>query len=431
MKLRIREELLHYIWQLQAYDQIDLVSTDGAKVEVLNPGILNHNAGPDFINAKIKIGRTLWAGHVEIHLKSSDWHRHKHGVDPQYQNVVLHVVYHADQEIKLKDNTLIPCLALESRIHPSLLRRYEVLLSERQWIPCEKHISQVSEIIITSTIHSRLADRLEEKATFLLAELENLKGDLSTLIYRRLAWSLGLSVNADAMKVLMSSISPNVIQKHRDNLFQLEALLFGQSGLLDDLKDEEEYIVSLKREYAILKVKFGLNSISPTHWKYLRLRPAAFPTIRIAQFAKLLNQVDRLDDLLLNGSEKEIHDALEVKADGYWKYHYTWGSPSIPRSKSLGKNKRQSILINTVAPILWMYGTYRNNRDYNERAITLLESSPREKNSIIDQWEKIGITSNNAADTQGLLQLKKTKCAQQRCLQCPIGHAIMSGKNNI
>ena len=431
MKLRIREELLHYIWQIQAYDQIDLIITAGSKIEILNPGVLNRNAGPDFLNAKIKVGQTLWAGHVEIHLKSSDWHRHQHGKDAQYQNVILHVVYHEDQEIRLKDSTAIPCLSLESRIHSSLLEKYEVLMAQQQWIPCEEHISQVSDITITSTIQSRLADRLEEKSRELITELESLNGDLTVLIYRRLAWALGLSVNAEAMKALAISIPPNVIQKHRDSTFQLEAVLFGQSGLLEELNDEEEYIISLKREYTILKLKFGLTPISSTHWKYLRLRPAAFPTIRIAQFAKLLNKVDRFDELLLHGSAEDIHKALDVNADGYWKYHYTWGTASSPRSKSLGKSKRQIILINAVAPILWMYGTYRNNQDYNDRAIALLESIPKEKNSIISRWEGMGIEVQNAADTQGLLHLKKTNCSKQRCFQCPIGHSILSMKSSI
>jgi len=430
LKLRIREELLHYIWQIQAYDQIRLASTQAEEIEIINPGVLNTNAGPDFLNAKIKIGETVWAGHVEIHLKSSDWHRHEHGEDAQYQNVILHVVYHADQEIILQDKSQIACLSLESRIHPSLLKKYESLMSERLWIPCERHIAEVSDLTITSTIHRRLADRLEEKASGLLIELEDLNGDLSTLIYRRLAWALGLSVNAEAMKVLLSSIPYNIIQKHRDNLFQIEALLFGQSGLLQDKEESDEYITSLKREYEILKLKFGLTPISATHWKYLRLRPAAFPTIRIAQLAQLLNKIHRIDELLLNGSVEEIQKALNVKAEGYWKYHYTWGTPSSPKAKSLGKSKREIILINAVAPILWMYGIHRNNRDYNERAITILESIGREKNSVVDRWESVGVTAVNAADSQGLLQLKKTNCAQQRCLQCPIGYAILSGKNN-
>lgn len=425
MKLRLREDLLHYIWQIHAFDQSDLRTSEGKSIEILSFGVHNMNAGPDFLNGKVEIDGTIWAGHIELHLKSSDWSRHKHGADPQYQNVVLHVVYHDDQEIKLQDGTLIPCLSLESRIDSSLLKGYEHLMSNRLWVPCEQHLSSINDLTKLTTIDRQLADRLELKTSHLAAELDSLNGDLSALIYRQLAWALGLSVNGEAMKLLMVSLPYSIIQKHRDDLFQLEALLFGQSGMLETVK-EDDYVGSLKREYQVLQRKFGLIPMTATHWKYLRLRPAAFPSIRIAQLAKLLHEVDRLDELLLNGSTTDISAALKVKAEGYWKYHYTWGTPSSPRAKSLGKSKREIIIINAVAPILWFYGKQRGQQRLKDKAIEILESLPAEKNYVIDRWKSVGFAVANAAESQGLLQLKKQYCDKQLCLQCPIGHTILS-----
>lgn len=428
MRLKIREELLHYIWRMQAYDK-HLMRTDvGDSLEILNPGIHNHNAGPDFLNGKVRIDNTIWVGHIELHLRSSDWNRHAHGGDMQYQNVVLHVVYHHDEDIKMLDGTIIPCLSLESRIHPSLLERYQLLMNSTLWIPCQAHISQVEEVKKYTSIQRNLADRLEEKTAGLLDELMATGGDLSRIVYQQLAWAMGLSVNSEAMKTLMISIPYHIFQKHRDNLFQIEALLFGQSGMLEPATLSDEYPDALHREYQVLRAKYGLVPMSPTHWKYMRLRPAAFPTIRIAQLAKLIHTNDRLDQLVLDGKLASIHRALEVKAEGYWKYHYNWNTPSKPISKALGKSKREVILINAVAPLLWMYGRYRDSQKYRDQAILLLESIPAEKNSIIDRWSSLNLKARNAAETQGLIQLKKTKCNQQACLSCAIGHAILSEK---
>ncbi len=416
---------MHYIWQVHCFDMSDLRTTDGKSIEIQSFGIYNRNAGPDFLNGKIKIGDTIWAGHIEMHLRSSDWRRHKHGADARYNNVILHVVFLEDERIKLQDGTLLPCLTLDNRIDPALVKRYEGLINNRTWIPCQAHIDTVSKIVKTSTIQRMMAERMEEKALVLKQELDELEGDLSMLIYRQLAWGLGLSVNGDAMRQLVTSLPYKIIQRHRDDLFQVEALLFGQAGMLEE-PGEDEYRVSLRREYKILSRKFSLRPMPSTQWKYLRLRPAAFPTIRIAQLAQILHRVSRLDDVLLSGSKVGILKALDVKAEGYWKYQYTWGTPSTPRAKSLGRAKRDIILINVVAPLLWLIGIRKDQRAMKDKALSILEGIGSEKNSIIARWRQLGYEAENAAESQGLLQLKKTKCDQQRCLECPIGHQILS-----
>ena len=428
MKYKIREELLHYIWQVHAFDLNHLKTESGEEIEIISRGIANHDAGPDFLNGKIRIGDTIWAGHIELHLRSSDWKRHDHSPDPQYQNVILHVVYHADIPIQRKNKIPIPCLSLESRIHPSLLKTYEHLMNNQKWVPCEEHLEEINELTIHSTIEKMLASRLDQKASDLESQLQELNGDISLLIQQQLAWSLGLRVNGEAMKTLMQSIPFHAIQKHRSQLFQLEALLFGQSGLLPE-EDDDDYITTLKREYEFLKTKFSLTPMPATYWKFHRLRPAAFPTIRIAQFAKILHTVDRLDLLLLEGKPEQIRKALTIQIDGYWKYHYTWNSPSAPRAKSIGKSKQDIILINAVVPVLWFYGTYRQQEALKDKALNILESISPEHNSIITKWKGLGINSTTAFDTQGLLQLKKHFCNHQKCLSCPIGHHLLSKSN--
>jgi len=342
--IKIREELLHYLWQLRKFDHTDLLTTDGREIRILSYGQLNNNAGPDFLEGKVEMDHTLWAGHIEMHLKSSDWDKHNHSPDPAYHNVILHVVYEHDQEITRPDGTTIPVLVLKDKISPELITQYQHLLSNQSWIPCEQHIETINDLKKSATKERMMAERLIEKSKGLQIQLSDLNDDLAELVYRRVAYSFGLSVNGNAMEILATTLPYSIVQKHRDNLFQLEALLFGQSGLVEDIDDE--YADSLSREYRVLAQKYGLTSMNAVQWKYAKLRPAAFPTIRIAQFAKLLHQVPRLDNLILTYSLEEIMEQLSLKAEGYWKYHYRFGTASAPRAKSLGKSKRDVIVIN-------------------------------------------------------------------------------------
>jgi len=421
----IKEELLHYVWKLKSFDHQSLKTVDGLILEIIHPGYHNHDAGPDFLDAKIEVDGTLWAGQVEIHIKSSDWLRHRHDTDDAYQNVILHVVFEDDARIKRKDDTTIPTLELGPLISQKLLARYHRLSHNQLWIPCEEQISMASDITISVTKEKALTQRLSYRARQLRDQLEELDGDLITLIYQRLAWSFGLKVNALAMQRLASLTPYQVIQKHIDQPDQVEALLFGQSGLLPS-EHQDTYVNVLSREYTVLKQKFGLTAMAPVEWKYAKLRPANFPTIRIAQFASFLKKHHRLDDLIMDGDTQQIKEALDIELGEYWKTHYKFDKESASRIKKLGKSAKHVIIINAIVPLLFMYGSARKSQLHKDKAIALLESLPSEKNSIINRWKSLGISVSAASDTQALIELKKQNCDLQGCMSCPIGHKIMS-----
>ncbi len=422
----IREDLIHYIWKTKSFDQSNLKTTDGQAVHILNHGHHNHDAGPDFLNAKVEINGTLWAGHIEIHLKASDWLRHRHDNDPAYQNVILHVVMEADSPIQLQDGTKIPCLELTGRINHRLIGKYQYLQNNQSWIPCADLITSTSEIIREATKSRAIAQRLTQKAKLLSSELSNLNQDLNELIYLRLAWAFGLKVNADAMTTLTRTIPYSIIAKHKDQKLQIEALLFGQSGLLPK-ETEEPYVEELIREYKVLKAKFNLSPMTAVQWKFSKLRPPAFPTIRIAQFAAFLHAIPRLDELIFNHNLEEIKQSLHIELGGYWKNHYRFERTSTNRKKTLGAGTQSIIIINAIVPILYMYGADRQSESHREKAIELLESLPPELNGITKRWSQLEMSNENAADSQALLELKKANCDQYQCMACPIGHKIVSG----
>jgi len=425
MASTIKEELLHYVWKLKSFDHTHLKTVDGLELTIIHPGYHNHDAGPDFLDAKIEVDGTLWAGQVEIHIRSSDWLRHRHDSDDAYQNVILHVVLEDDARIKRKDDTTIPTLELGPLISPKLLARYHQLFHNQLWIPCEDQISTVSGITKAVTKERALTQRLTYRARQLRDQLEDLEGDMIALIYQRLAWSFGLKVNAPAMQRLAAITPYHIIQKHIDQPDQIEALLFGQSGLLPD-EDQDTYVNILRREYGVLQQKFSLTAMAPVEWKYARLRPANFPTIRIAQFANFLKKHHRLDDLIMEANADQIIEALDIELGEYWKTHYKFDKESASRTKKLGKSAKHIIIINTVAPLLFMYGSDRKSQQHKDRALELLESLPPEKNSIISKWESLGMEVSAASDTQALIELKKQNCDLQGCMSCPIGHKIMS-----
>lgn len=423
MKNSIPEELLHYAWRVKCFNHSNLKTTSGDQLEILKFGDYNTDAGPDFLNASIKINDIIWAGHVEMHVNSSDWLRHDHSSDPAYNNVILHVVLEEDAIIQIVDKP-IPCLVLKERIDSNLLSKFALIRNTSAWVPCEPLISTVNEITKTSTIHRMIAERLEHKAHDILTLHEANNGDLLETIYQRLGWSFGLKVNAGVFLHLCQKTPYKYIGKHADSLFQIEALLFGQSGLLP--KEADPYVQSLQKEYTFLKSKFSLTSVKKVEWKFMRMRPSGFPTIRIAQFAKLLHNVGRLDRLLFEEDIHTLKNTLSIKLDsGYWMSHYTFKETSKDRSKSIGADKLNSIVINAVAPLLFTYGLLKSSDTHKEKAIELLESIPAERNAILSKWKDLGMPNNNASDSQGLLQLKKHYCDISRCLECSIGHQIL------
>lgn len=421
----MKEDLLHYVWRLQRFDLQDLQTTEGQQIQIQKTGDLNDHAGPDFTNARIKIGETLWAGNVEMHLKSSDWIAHQHQTDQAYENVILHVVLENDQPIDRQNGTRIPCLELKKRISSKLSKVYKKLLHNEQWIPCQHHFYKVGAMTKTLWLDRLLVERLESKTIAIEQILKENTNNWEQTFYQILARNFGVKVNAEPFERLARTLPIQVLGKHKSNLFQIEALLFGQSGLLQN-DFEDDYPNRLKREYDFLQKKYKLLSIEKASWRFLRMRPANFPTIRIAQFAQLIFQsVHLFSKVLAAKNVKEIEHMFELKLSNYWQSHYVFDKASPRRKKSLGKNTIHLFIINTIAPMLFLYGKNKANEDYQNRAFQLLEELKPEKNSIISKWAELGMMPESAYQTQGLLQLKNEYCAAKRCLECAVGHAIL------
>lgn len=424
--LMIKEDFLHYVWRLKRFNFIDLQTTQGEPVQLVYVGELNTHAGPDFTNARIKIGDTLWAGNVEIHVQSSDWMRHQHQADMAYDSVILHVVLEEDQAIFRKSGERIPCLELKHLIPPKLSKIYLRLRHNEQWIPCQHQFANVSEITKNIWLDRLLVERLEEKIVRITQSLENNTYDWEASFYQMLARNFGIKVNTGPFELLAKSIPLSILGKHRNLLIQLEAFLFGQAGMLSD-SFEDQYPQKLQREYLFLQKKYQLQPILKESWKLLRMRPANFPTIRIAQLAHLLFQSTHLFSKILAAKNVvELEHMFDVNVSPYWHTHYIFDKDSPKRKKKLGKGTIHLLIINTIVPFLFAYGKRKAEDKYVEKALQLLEELPPERNSQITKWKSLGYEPQSAYQTQALLQLKKAYCAKHRCTACAIGNAIMS-----
>lgn len=421
----MQEDLLHFAWRLKRFDLSDLHTTDGQTIDILHFGEANRHAGPDFLNARIRIGETLWAGNVEMHLKASDWELHRHGEDRSYDNVILHVVLEEDRTITRISGEKIPCLELKRRIPNRVSRIYKSLLNSEYWIPCQHQFFSVGSGVKHLWLDRLLVDRLEEKTGQMVHRLEMNQHDWELTFYQLLARNFGMRVNAEAFEQLARSLPLSLLQQYKDRLFRLEALLFGQAGMLEaDFSDE--YPQKLQEEYRFLQRKHRLEPIPGHQWKFLRMRPANFPTIRIAQLAMLLHQSAHLFSKMLAAQRvKEIEHMFELKISNYWRDHYTFEKASKSRQKTLGKTAIHLLIINTISPLLFLYGTWKQEERFRDRALQLLEQLPPEKNHIVEQWKNLGIRVDSAYTSQALLQLKNRYCDRKACLQCAVGNALL------
>ncbi len=421
----MKEDLLHFLWRTRRFDANDLATTGGESLEILYPGEHNTHAGPDFLNARLRIGDTIWAGNVEMHLKSSDWLRHNHQADRAYDNVILHVVMEEDQPILRSGGARIPCLEMKNRLPARILGTYRKLLNNEYWIPCQHFFQEVPATTKSLWLDRLLVERLERKTTAIHSTLERNGKDWEETFYQFVARNFGLKVNADAFGTLAETLPQKILARNRDDLLKIEALLFGQAGMLER-SFEEAYPLALQKEYLFLKKKYTLSPIASVQWKYLRLHPSNFPTIRLAQFARLVYSAAQLFSKILEvKSQAEIEVLFEVKLDGYWLTHYTFEQVSAPRRKSFGKEAIRLLTINTIVPFLFLYGKINGDESFKDQALRLLETLPAEKNAIIRGWEALGVEANSAYRTQALLQLKNEYCAKKRCLECAIGAAIL------
>lgn len=422
----MKESILHYIWQQKLFVSSDMMTTDGEQIEVIDVGKLNIDAGPDFFNAKIKIGNTLWAGNVEIHLQSSDWFKHNHQDNKAYDSVILHIVKKSDAEVYRTDGEKIP--QVELNFSKQIETDYIQLISEQKWIPCADKIKFVPEIFIQSWKNTLLVERLEQKMDAIVNLLNANNQHWEEAFYITLARNFGFGTNSQAFEQLAKSTPLSALGKHKNNLFQLEAILFGQSGLLDN-SFKDEYVEKLKKEYEFLAAKFDLKPLKASQWKLLRLRPDNFPHVRIAQFAALIHSSSKLFSKVLEKPELDyLNKIFDLKPSEYWQTHYTFASESTKKSKSLGQQSKNILYINTVIPFLFCYGSQKGNQEMKDKALELLEAIPEERNSIITGWKSLGLTVKTAYDSQALLQLKKNYCDDKKCLRCRIGHKVLTIK---
>ncbi len=420
----VQEDLLYYVWKLKRFDHSDLTTTSEETIQVLDPGKHNFDSGPDFTFARVKIGDRLWVGNVEMHVRSSDWLRHGHQHDDAYANVILHVVLDDDEKIELPNGEPLACLALGERIDPGLITSYQDLMEAESWIPCEKNERPISDIALKSWYQRILVERILNRATTLERILEDTRHDWEEAFYRLMFRSFGFKVNADAFEALATCTPRKILIRHRDRIHRLEALLYGQAGFLDGTF-EDRYPNDLKQDYTFLRTKYQLTPLQPQQWKFMRMRPVNFPTVRIAQLAVLLYKTTHLFSRVLAArSITEIRNMFESQVSWYWRDHYRFDQESAKRNKKLGKSSIDLIIINTIVPVLYLYGRVHQKWTFTERALDFLEALPGEKNSIIARFKDLGFNTETAFDTQALLELKKHYCDRKRCLECSIGHSI-------
>jgi len=426
----VREDFLHYIWRFKQFDFLNLYTTHGQEINIEFVGNYNTGEGPDFLEAKLSIDGTIWVGSVEMHLKASDWIKHKHSENKTYNNVILHVVWNDDVEILDTQNNIIPCLVLSTKVDLRLLNKYQKLLNSQLWIPCQENIKHIQEIKISSWVERLMIDRLEEKTADLATTLTSVGHHWEQLLFILLAKNLGLKPNASQLEQTARSINVDVLFKHSHDRDQLEALLFGQSGLVNT-SQKDNYPRALLKEYDFLSNKYSLKKPDFINWKLLRLRPSNFPTLRVSQLAAIYASNNLMFDKLLNGTLQEIKEIFNnIHASTYWDKHYLFDKEvEKHKKKTLGKSRINIILINAVIPIIFLYGKLRGEHKYIDKSLSLLESLPSEKNKIISNWNSLGIKSNSAFDSQALIHLKTRFCAKQKCLQCAIGNDIMKQDN--
>lgn len=413
------ERLLQFIWQFQYFNNGELRTTAGEELQIIFPGTYNTDQGPDFSGAKIRIGKTIWAGHVELHLRASDWNKHNHQNDKNYNNVILHVVWENDFP-----NYNIPVLSLENRIATTLLQRYEQLMTAKGFIPCENGISSVKPIILQSWTERLLAERLTRRSALVKSFLDQNNQHWEETFWWLLARNFGTRINADAFEAMARSIPISILAKHKNQIHQIEALLMGQANLLEE-KFNEAYPEMLRREYEFYKNKYKIKKHNYSTY-FLRMRPGNFPTIRLAQLAMLIHQSEHLfSKIKETNSVKDVKKRLDVTANDYWHYHYRFNDPSSFKKKNLGAAMVDNILINTVCTVLFAYGHFQNEQKYKDRAINWLEEITSESNSITKGFQALGIANKNAHDSQALIELKNEYCNKKRCLECAIGNALL------
>ena len=417
---------MQYVWKHRLWRSEDMVTNTGKKVRVVDPGLLNTDAGPDFFNAKIEIDGHMWVGNVEMHYRATDWKRHRHDSDKAYDSVILHVVAKDDAPVRRTNGELIPQLVLE--VSPQFNADYASLVGATIEVPCATKIKQVPHLTIVEWVEGLAFERLHGKVERIHQLLDSFNGSWEDVCYVTLARNFGFGINNDAFERLARRTPLRLLGKHSDSVLQIEALLFGQAGMLDAQKQGmDSYYNQLCTEYAFLSNKFQLTPMEKESWKLFRIRPQNFPYRRIAMLAQFIEGGFRMMNRILEAEgEKEMRALFEVELSGYWTKHYTFGKPNERATATLSRNSIDIILINTVAPLLYAYGELTGNYEMPDKAIKLLEDLRAESNSIVSHFVAYGIDCPDALTSQALVQLKREYCDARKCIYCKIGHHLLS-----
>ncbi len=421
----MKEDLLHYLWQHKLFYTANLKTANGNPLDIISVGDANVNSGPDFFNAQLRIDNQLWAGNVEIHVKSSDWYAHHHEEDSNYDNVILHVVWQHDVEVFTKDNTVIPTLELQQLVSKDLLNTYHKLFSKQQkWINCEKDIAVVDDFVIDNWKERLYFERLEQKAFLIEELLSTTYNNWEAVLFQLLAKNFGLKVNANAFFEMAQQLDFTIVRKESKKQFNLESLFFGQLGMLKS-DSESIYFNQLKKEYVFQQKKYKLPKVDRSKVEYFRLRPPNFPTIRISQLASLYHfQQNLFSKLMQLKTVDAFYKFLSISTSEFWQAHYTFEKESVKRNKKLTKSFIDLLLINTIIPLKFVYLTQHDKFNQAE-FMKLIQQLKPEKNSVINHFSDLKMNSKNAFDSQALLQLKRNYCEKQKCLQCAIGNFLL------
>jgi len=421
----ISERLLQFIWQFQYFNKNELNTIDGESLQIIYAGNYNTNQGPDFLEAKIKIGNTLWIGNIELHLNANDWFAHQHSGDKNFSNIILHVVWINDAVIKDINGKSLPTLELQPLVSNMGLRKYQQLMQSQGLIPCEKYLPVLSEIGWLSWKERLIVERLQHKSIIVLQHVNQSGQNWEQVFWWLLARNFGMKVNAEIFEEIARGISVTILAKHKNQIHQLEALLLGQAGLLNE-SFQEDYPKLLLREYRFLQKKYQLiaSTIQPA---FLRMRPANFPTVRLAQLAMLVNQSTHLFSKIKNTEDVlEVKKLLNVTANDYWHYHYRFNELTDYKPKQFGAQMIDNIIINTVVPVLFAYGIFADEQQWKNKAIRWINEISPEINSTTKAWKKFGVNNNSALESQALLELKKYYCDEKLCLNCAVGNKLLS-----
>jgi len=424
----VQEDFLHYLWKFQFFTHKELFTTGSEPIQIFNAGEHNINSGPDFFNAKVLIAQQLWAGNVEIHVKASDWYLHQHEKDSNYDNVILHVVWQHDVDIYRENNSVIPTLELQRFTPQSLLFNYHQLFSKKSnYIHCENDFSKVDEFTLNNWLENLYIEKLVHKSSLISELLVQTKNDWEAVLFKLLAKNFGLKVNGEAFLNLSNSFEFSILRKEQKDLQYMEALLFGQAGLLQ-ADHQSKYFQDLKKEYQYLSGKYNLDPLYNKQFQFFRLRPNNFPTIRIAQLANLYFMHKTLFSKVLN--VKNLKDYYAIFSNGtseFWNIHYTFNTISKRSVKSLTKPFIDLLLINTIVPLLFVFGK-RSVKWNEEKLFDLIKQIKPEKNNIIRELNKLNINAKNAFETQALLHLKSEYCDKHLCMQCAVGNVLLRKK---